>query len=192
MKKTEARTPEVRKVSLYGNPVLRVKAKPVARIDSKIRALVDEMLAAMRAANGVGLAAQQVGETAALCVIEIPAELPPAESGVAQGDGLAMPLVMINPSLTDLTGTMTGQEGCLSFPEIFVQVKRASEVTASFQDLQGKHHTVRAKALLARAIQHEMDHLNGVLLVDRMSAIKKISLSGKLKKLKKEGADQVA
>ena len=106
----------------------------------------------------------------------------------AEPVAVPMPMVLINPKIVETAGTVTLQEGCLSFPDIFVSVARALEVTAAFQDLDGEKRTVRARGLLARAIQHELDHLAGVLLVDRMSVIKKISLSGKLKKLKKQGS----
>jgi peptide deformylase len=97
-----------------------------------------------------------------------------------------MPLVLINPRIVASSGTQVGQEGCLSFPDIYVQIKRAAEVTVAFTDLEGRERELHGMGLLARAIQHELDHLNAVLLVDRMSAVQKVSVAGKLKRLKKE------
>lgn len=189
MKSAVKRAPVVREVLVLGTPVLREKAKKVARIDETTRNLVEDMLATMRARNGIGLAAQQVGETVAVCVIDISRDN--AEPGTAEAE-IEMPLVMINPEITETAGTASCEEGCLSIPEIYVNISRAVEVTAVFQNLGGKQLSIRAKGLLARAVQHELDHLNGVLLVDRMSAIKRISLSGKLKKLKKTATDRLA
>ena len=190
MKSTIKRVPKVREVLVLGTPVLREKAKKVTKIDECIKQLVDDMLVTMRARSGVGLAAQQVGETVAVCVIDT------SSKGQADGETEAvdvpMPLVMINPEISETVGTAVCEEGCLSLPEIFVNISRAVELTAAFQDLAGKRQSIRAKGLLARAVQHELDHLNGILLVDRMSAIKKISLSGRLKKLKKKTIDRLA
>jgi len=179
----------VRKLTTYGDPVLREKAKPILRIDESIRQLADDMIATMRSRNGVGLAAQQVGETLAICVIDIPQEPPDEQPSPVSGPSeppVPMPIILINPDILETAGKETGQEGCLSFPEIYVSITRAEQVTAAFQDITGKKRTLRAKGLLARAIQHELDHLAGILLVDRMSPIKRITLSGKLKKLKKK------
>ena len=91
----------------------------------------------------------------------------------------------MNPEITAADGEQCGDEGCLSFPEIYVKIRRAADVTAAYTDLDNRRQTVRATGLLARAIQHEIDHLNGVLLVDRMSMVQKAALAGKLKRLKK-------
>ena len=190
MKSAQKRMPVVRDVFIFGTPVLREKAKKVTKIDAFIEQLVEDMLATMRARNGVGLAAQQVGETVSVCVIDTASRSHDNEE--AENPDVPMPLVMINPEITETAGSATCEEGCLSFPEIFVSVSRAKEVTAVFKDLQGKLQKVRAKGLLSRAVQHELDHLNGMLLVDRMSAIKRISLSGRLKKLKKTAAEKPA
>lgn len=189
MKSPQKRTPVVREVVVFGTPVLREKAQKVDKIDDRIRQLVEDMLETMHSRNGVGLAAQQVGETVAVCVIDTARN--PADPSDENPD-VPMPLVMINPEITGTSGTASCEEGCLSLPEIYVTVSRAAEVTAVFQDVNGKLQTVRAKGLLSRAVQHELDHLNGILLVDRMSAIKRISLSGRLKKLKKTAADRLS
>ncbi len=160
----------------YGSPVLREKASSVAVVDEAVRALVRDMLASMYAENGVGLAAEQIGRTEAVCVIDVPAE---------QACGVRMPLVLINPRIVEAEGAQVGQEGCLSFPDVYINVRRAERVKATFLDTDGNAQTVDATGLLSRAIQHELDHLNGVLLVDHMSPVQKVANAGKLKRLKR-------
>lgn len=160
----------------YGSKVLREKAVQVASVDDSIRRLVSDMLAAMYAEEGVGLAAEQIGRTEAVCVIDVPKD---------QACGVTMPLVLINPRIMESAGEQTGLEGCLSFPDIHINVKRAERVKADFLDLDARPQTVDASGLLARAIQHEIDHLNGILLVDHMSPVQKVANAGKLKRLKR-------
>ena len=166
-------------VVIYGDERLREKAEPVAAVTGEIRSLAKDMLDAMYRSNGLGLAAEQVGRRESVCVFHIPTdpEGPPLPA--------KMPLVMINPRITHSEGEQVGQEGCLSFPEIFVNVKRFERVTAAYMDLEGKELSVTAGGLLSRAIQHELDHLNGILLVDRMSVVQKVAVAGKLKRLKR-------
>jgi peptide deformylase len=159
----------------YGAEVLRAKAVPVEEVDEGIRALVKDMLASMYAAEGVGLAAEQIGRTEAVCIIDVPKE---------EACGVKMPLVVINPVIRALEGQQCGPEGCLSFPGIYVQVKRADKAIVDYIDLDGKPATVEAKGLLSRALQHEIDHLNGVLLIDKMTAVQKVAHAGKLKRMK--------
>jgi len=159
----------------YGAEVLRQKAVPVPEVDDAIRALVKEMLASMYAAEGVGLAAEQIGRTEAVCLVDVPNE---------DACGIPMPLVLVNPVIRELEGEQCGQEGCLSFPGIYVQVKRAERAVVDYMDLDGKPATVEATGLLSRAIQHEIDHLNGVLLIDKMTAVQKVAHAGKLKRMK--------
>ena len=151
-----------------------------------MRALARDMLETMYACNGLGLAAEQIGRTEAICVVDdSPARNPDDQEKTGADPDVPMPLVMINPEIGDMTGRHVCEEGCLSFPEIYVQVKRAWEVTVTYTTLDGTQQTIRAHGLLARAIQHEIDHLNGILLVDQMSHIQKIAIAGKLKRLKK-------
>lgn len=174
-------------ICTYGNPVLRKKAEAVKEITGEIHELAKEMLETMYKERGVGLAAEQVGRTVRMFVIDIPADSDVDEEGLRANPDVAMPLVLINPKITGHTeDVQVGPEGCLSFPEIFANVERWYEVDAEYTDLEGQVRQIRAKGLLARAIQHELDHLNGVLLVDHMSHVKKIALSGKLKRLVKE------
>jgi peptide deformylase len=171
-------------VVTYGNEVLRQKAVPVAAITDEIRALTRDMLESMYAARGVGLAAEQVGRTECLCVIDIPPDAEKEEC-VAENAAVEMPLTMVNPEIVSVEGKQRNEEGCLSFPEISAQITRADRVTVAYTDLAGVRQTIKARGLLARAIQHEVDHLNGVLLVDKMSPMQRVAVSGKLKRLQK-------
>lgn len=178
----------------YGSPVLRQRSQPVSVITDDLLRLADDMLETMYAANGLGLAAQQVGQTCSLCVIDVPPALDvEEENGPRQNPDIVMPLVLFNPEIcSESSQRESREEGCLSFPEIHAPVKRAVEVTVRFMDRTGAQQNMTARGWLARAIQHELDHLHAVLLVDRMSPVKKISLSGQLKRLKKESLAKLA
>lgn len=176
-------------IRVYGDSVLRRKAEAVRKIDDDIRQLAGDMIETMYANNGLGLAAEQVGRQEAICVIHVP---PGSDQDRERNESIPMPLVLVNPSIVEEIGRETLQEGCLSFPELFVQVERAGEVVVSFTDLENERQMLRATGMLARAIQHELDHLNGVLLVDRMSAVQKVAVSGRLKRIKKAGAAKAA
>lgn len=171
-------------IMTYGDTRLREKAAPVAQVTDDIRTLVRDMLETMYHAQGVGLAAEQIGRNEAICVIDVPADMEKPECREANA-AIPMPLVMISPEIIATSGSQRNNEGCLSFPEIYVMVTRPDSVTASYTDLDGNRQTVTARGLLARAILHETDHLNAVLLVDRMSPLQKISVNGKLKRLAK-------
>lgn len=181
-------------VVIFGDPVLRVKAAPIARITGEMKTLADSMMEAMYAHNGLGLAAQQVGRTVSVCVIDIPPDYDvDAEGGPRLNPDIPMPLVMYNPRIVNATRLLEKKdEGCLSFPGIHTAVQRAAEIEVVFTDWKGNDQKLRCKGLLARAVQHELDHLNGVLLVDRMSTVKKISLAGQLKRLREETAERLA
>jgi len=165
------------RVVKFGSEVLRQKAKAVGKVNDEIRTLAKDMLASMYAENGLGLAAEQIGRDEAICVIDVPPD---------DACGLTMPLVLIDPEIVKSSGEQVGQEGCLSFPGIYVNVARAELVTVAYTDKQGERQEIQVAGLLSRAVQHEMDHLNGVLLVDHMSAVQKVANAGKLKRLKKE------
>ncbi|MFA7158139.1 MAG: peptide deformylase [Kiritimatiellia bacterium] len=174
------------KIVTYGNPVLRSKALPVSNIDGALKRLADAMLDLMRVKNGVGLAAQQVGQTLSIFVMHVPAQYDLDKPGGERlNPGIKTPLVLINPVLGGRRGAHTQQEGCLSFPGIFSPVHRAFEIEVSFVDLQGNERKIEARGLMARVIQHEFDHLNGVLFVDRIPAIRKIALAASLRKLRR-------
>ncbi len=171
----------------YGNKLLRCKSTPVEEVTDEIRVLAQDMLKTMYASDGLGLAAEQVGRDEAICVIDIP-PMRDEETGtpMRENPDVRMPLVLVNPRIIERDGEQVGSEGCLSFPGIFVSVKRAEAVTVEFLDMENEPRSVHATGLLARAIQHELDHLDGVLLVDRMSPVQKVAVAGKLKKLRKQ------
>lgn len=180
-------------IHTYGDAVLRKKARPVEKVDDAVRALVRDMLDTMREERGVGLAAEQVGEDVAVCVIEVPPELDRDEQGMFYNPGATMPLALINPKIVAASPeTETAEEGCLSFPGLYAPIARPVEVTVEYLDPQGKSRAQTFRKFVARAVQHELDHLNGVLFVDRMSALKKIALSGQLKRLQRETKEALA
>jgi len=180
-------------IRTYGDPVLRQKAKPVEKVDDAIRALAKEMVQIMKDGNGVGLAAEQIGLPLALCVITVPLEYDQDENGVRFNPEVAMPLVLINPVITEKSKeTDVYEEGCLSFPDITTTVRRPLDVTVKCLDLEGQPRELRLKRFIARVVQHEMDHLNGILIVDHMSYVKKVAMAGKLKRLKKETQESLA
>ena len=174
----------------YGDPILRAKGKPIDNIDDRIRELAANMIETMHAANGVGLAAQQVGEALQLTVLDV--SLVEDRPSTLKVDGkevdpkAAMPLVLINPEIELRGATETGVEGCLSFPEITGDIERATSVIVRAQTLEGSTIEIEATGFLARAIQHEGDHLNGILFIDRMNSAAKAALSSRLKRLQKE------
>jgi peptide deformylase len=174
----------------YGDPILRSKGKPIDNIDDRIRELAANMIETMHAANGVGLAAQQVGEPLQLTVLDV--SLVEDRPSTLKVDGkdvdpkTAMPLVLINPEI-ELSGAIeVGVEGCLSFPEITGDIERAKSVIVRAQTLEGSVIEIEASGFLARAIQHEGDHLSGILFIDRMNSAAKAALSSRLKRLQKE------
>jgi peptide deformylase len=174
----------------YGDPVLRAKGKRIEKIDQRIRELAQDMIETMHAANGVGLAAPQIGESLQLTVLDVSqVEDRPSTmklNGKSFDPRSAMPLVLINPQIDLGSETEMGTEGCLSFPEITGEIDRAKSITVRAQNLDGESIELETTGFLARAILHEVDHLNGILFIDRMSSAAKTSLSSKLKRLQKE------
>jgi peptide deformylase len=174
----------------YGDPILRAKGKRIDKIDNRIRELAANMLDTMHAANGVGLAAQQVGEALQLTVLDVSQVEDRPSSMRLNGEEVdpktKMPLILINPQIILGDQTDVETEGCLSFPEITGEIERAEAVMARAQSLEGNKIEIEASGLLARALQHEIDHLNGILFIDRMSSAAKVSLSSRLKRLQKE------
>ena len=174
----------VLKVCKYGAKVLREKAIPVNAVTDDLHDFAIDMLDTMYAAKGVGLAAEQVGRLEKVCVIDVPADCD-EEADAAFNAPIAMPLVMFNPVIVAQEGTCLDKEGCLSFPKIGGSVVRAQQVTCSYLDIEGKPQTITARGYLARAIQHETDHLEGILYIDRMSDSMREEFSSKLKRLAK-------
>jgi peptide deformylase len=174
----------------YGDPILRAKGGRIEKIDERIRQLTQDMIETMHAANGVGLAAQQVGEALQLTVLDVSqVEDRPSTmklNGKDVDPRTAMPLVLINPEIKLAGETELAMEACLSFPEISGGIERAKSVIARAQTLEDGRIEIEASGLLGRAIQHEVDHLNGILFIDRMSSAAKAALSSRLKRMQKE------
>jgi peptide deformylase len=173
----------------YGHPVLRQKGKRIERVTPEIRKLADDMLQTMYAAEGLGLAAQQVGQALLLTVIDVAISDRPSQlfiDGQPQDLASSMPLMLINPQILNTEGEQVGPEGCLSIPEVNADIRRAERVTVRAQTLDGQEIVFECTGLLARAAQHEIDHLNGRLFIDRMDSATRASFDGKLKKMEKE------
>jgi len=163
----------LRPLHLLGSPVLRQRSEPVRTVDDDVRRLVDDLLETMYAAKGVGLAANQVGDGRRVAVIDVGAETPD-------------PLVLINPAIVDKTDeTAVAEEGCLSIPELFGDVERPVSVVLEALDRDGRPYRIETVGYQARAIQHEIDHLDGVLFLDHLSAVKRGLLLAKWKRLHK-------
>lgn len=163
------------RVIKYGNPILRMKARRIDKIDHHIRDLVEGMILTMQVDGGIGLAAPQVDESIALLVVD---------QSLIFKDGEAT--AYINPVILDAEGESVMEEGCLSIPEIHEEVKRPEIIRLRYQNLDGKIKEERFDGLLARVLQHEIDHLNGILFVDRISALKKQLLKKELKAISDE------
>lgn len=174
----------------YGHPVLREKGQRIERVTPEIRQLAADMLETMYGAEGLGLAAQQVGRALMLTVIDVghvtdrPSEM--FVDGKPQDLKTAMPLVLINPQIRNPEGEQVASEGCLSIPDVNADIRRAATVTVHAQSLDGQEIIFECSGLLARAAQHEVDHLNGILFTERMDAATRVSFAGKLKKMQKE------
>ncbi|MBV9760603.1 MAG: peptide deformylase [Acidobacteriaceae bacterium] len=167
----------VRKILKYGEPVLEQKAEPVTEFDTaELKDLIADMWETMYAAKGVGLAAPQIGLSKRISVID-----------VSVGEDESKKIVIINPEVTFKEGKQTGEEGCLSIPGFREPVTRASKVTVKAQDASGSTIELTGDDLLARAFEHEIDHLNGILFINHLSALKRDIIRRKIKKLQKTG-----
>lgn len=163
----------LRKLHLLGSPVLRQRADPVPGVDDAVRQLIDDLFETMYAAKGVGLAANQVGIAQRVAVVDT-------------GGDTAEPLVLVNPMIVHRgEETETAEEGCLSIPEIFGDVDRPVSIIVEATDRSGSPFRLEASGYQARAIQHEVDHLDGVLFLDHLSAVKRGLLLSKWKRLRK-------
>jgi peptide deformylase len=180
----------IREIVIFGDPVLRKKCDLVKNFSEDINSLVDDMLETMVSAEGIGLAAPQIGVPMQLAVVDVSHD--PECISYLRVDGKdvdlldMMPLIFVNPELEFDGEKDVMDEGCLSFPEIRGEVTRPYEVKAKVQLINGDTVTIETDGLLSRAIQHETDHLNGVLFIDRMSAATKITLRGKVKKMQRD------
>ncbi len=174
----------------YGDPVLRKKGAKIEAITPEISQLIADMFETMKVAHGVGLAAQQIGRALQLTVIDVrgvkdrPSQLWLA--GQEADVESFMPLVLVNPIVRPTGGRVSGPEGCLSFPDIFGPIERSAEVEVTAQNERGESYSFKAGGLLARAIQHEVDHLNGVLFIDRMAIAARDDLKPEIDELQAE------
>jgi peptide deformylase len=159
-------------VRIYGDPVLRQKAAPVTDVNDELRALIADMRETMKAYSGVGLAANQVGIARRVLVVDVPLD-----------DEHRAQLALVNPKITKREGNEVGEEGCLSIPGVWEDVARARSVHVEALDEHGKSIELEAEGYLARALQHEVDHLDGVLFVDRLSVLKRQFLKKQLEAL---------
>jgi len=161
----------------YGDPVLETPAQPIEEFGtSELRELVESMFESMYAAKGLGLAAPQIGISRRLTVIDTSAGQDPAAR-----------LVLINPEIVEKNGRQVGEEGCLSIPGFREDVKRALKIRLRAQDVEGGFFEIGGEELLARAMQHELDHLNGILFINHVSPLKRDLIKRKIRKLAKAG-----
>ncbi|BCS33623.1 peptide deformylase [Luteitalea sp. TBR-22] len=165
-----------RPILRYGDPVLHQKAAPVESITPAIDTLIADMRETLRAAAGVGLAAPQVGESVRLCLIDL--------SAGSRADQL---LVLINPEILERDGLQLKEEGCLSLPGIEATVPRPLRMVVRAMDADGDVREIRAEGLLARALQHEIDHLDGVLFLDRLRPVYRWAIIRRIKRLRRAG-----
>ncbi len=160
----------------FPDPVLQKPAEPVTVFDAELRKLVDDMFTSMYDAQGIGLAAPQIGISKRLTVIDLSFQKKPEDK-----------IVLINPEVIEIRGKQVEEEGCLSLPEIRDRVVRAAEVKVRAQDAEGRPIEVEGTELLARAIQHEIDHLDGILFIFRLSRLKRDLQLRKIRKLQRAG-----
>jgi peptide deformylase len=166
------------KIVKYGSDVLRSVAQTVEEITDEVKQIAEDMLKTMYASDGVGLAAPQVGISKRIIVIDVDPYDPSYD-----------PVVLINPEIVEREGEADSEEGCLSVPEIRGEVKRSEKVTAEGLNLDGEKVRIEATDLLARALQHEIDHLNGVLFIDHLNRLRKQLIKKQLRKLEKEARE---
>lgn len=167
---------KIHEIVKYPDPVLAKRGEPVTVFDDKLKTLVEEMFESMYAAQGIGLAAPQIGLSQRLTVIDVSFKKNPEEK-----------IVLINPEIIHREGEQYEEEGCLSLPDIRDKVKRAAKVKVRAQNVDGEWFDAEGEELLSRAFQHEIDHLDGVLFIDRLSRLKKDLTIRKIKKLIKNG-----
>jgi peptide deformylase len=166
----------LREIVKYPDPVLEQPGEPVTEFNDELQALVDDMFESMYEAKGIGLAAPQIGLSKRLTVIDLSFKEKPEDK-----------IVLINPEIVFRAGKQHEDEGCLSLPEIREKVTRAAKVRVKAQDLEGKWFELEGEELLARAFQHEIDHLDGILFFRRVSALKRDLILRKIRKMQKAG-----
>ncbi|HEY3296045.1 MAG TPA: peptide deformylase [bacterium] len=168
--------PKVLEIIKYGHPTLRVKCERVTEFNEELRELADSMFLTMAENEGVGLAASQVNRRIQMLVVGVP---------IKDSDEM-LHLAIVNPEIVEGRSSWDYEEGCLSIPDIRENVTRPEIIKLNYQDLEGKPHTLETGGMLARVLQHEIDHLNGILFVDRLSPIRRALLKNRLKDLARE------
>ncbi|MBT9332858.1 peptide deformylase [Paracidobacterium acidisoli] len=166
----------IREIVKFPDPVLQTPAEPVTEFDEALRTLVDDMFESMYEAKGIGLAAPQIGIAKRLTVIDLSFKEKPGDK-----------IVLINPEIIRKEGKQYEEEGCLSLPEIREKVSRAAKVKVRAQDVKGEWFEIDGEELLARAFQHEIDHLDGVLFIYRISGLKRDLVLRRIRKMQKAG-----
>ena len=181
-------------IYIYGQPVLRKRAKPVRTVDEELKTFVESMFETMHHANGVGLAANQVGSLERVIVVDVSDVAEKKHEGVGEAAG-SIPrnnlpeqmkkFALINPEVLSSSGSVKMEEGCLSIPEIRDEVERAEIIRVRYKDVEMNTQEIEASGLLARVILHEIDHLNGILFIDKLGVMKRKLLRGRLNKIEK-------
>jgi peptide deformylase len=167
-------------IRLFGDPVLRARARSVEEVDDDLRALADSMVETMQAAEGVGLAANQVGDLRRILVVDF-----------EPITGEPRTEAFINPEIAEREGTMPSEEGCLSIPDVREELERSERVTVNYLDREGQTRHIEAEGLLSAVLQHEIDHLDGILITDRISPTRRAMLRGTLKRIAREATQKV-
>ncbi|MCB9366790.1 MAG: peptide deformylase [Calditrichaeota bacterium] len=173
----------VHDVIIYGHPTLRRRADDVSVFDDDLRQLVREMFATMEDYDGIGLAAPQIDKSIRLLVIGVPGEQEENK------EDEKFYLAVLNPVITSSSGSWDFEEGCLSIPDIRETVTRPESITMEYDTPMGEHRKLEATGILARVLQHEIDHLNGVLFIDHLSPIRRGLLNGRLKRLERDSQE---
>ncbi len=162
----------LRTIHKFPDPVLRQKAKKITAFDETLQTLASDMVETMYDAPGVGLAAPQIGESIQLIVVDVSKEEDEQQS-----------MVMINPEITARDGNQVDEEGCLSVLDLTAMVKRSQKITVTYQDLSGKEQELSTEDRFAVVLQHEIDHINGILFIDHLSTLKRTLYKKKIKKM---------
>jgi len=174
--------PELLPIRVYGDTILKIVAQPVGELDDNLRTYISNLIYTMYERDGVGLAAPQTGHNHRMFVID---------PDWGQEGAERKPVVMINPMMTHKEGEYEIEEGCLSVPGIYAHVKRFNQITVVYTDMEGKERTETAEGYRSVVIQHEYDHLNGMLFVDRLSKLNLLKLKRKLKQIQKTAVNGV-
>ncbi len=169
----------IREIRILGDQVLRQRTPRIEAFDESLSELAGDMIETMYAAEGVGLAAPQVGEALRVTVVDVSESRDGSEA-----------MVLVNPRVVRRSGTIPSEEGCLSIPGLVATIDRAEEVDVTYQDLAGESHTVACRELLSRVLQHEIDHLDGILFIDHLGALKREMVVREWRKKREEAAEE--